>query len=127
MNRGISYLMQRIEEYFGGFFKSDTMLQHVALGFILVPLKTNVLKLVFDVQRIAFPYYPSNPTARMVGHHSFGQRKAAGTASLTQTLTPSVAGIRAAGYRRTVELHLAGGSKNQHCEDDLRIDGRRAD
>ena len=74
--------MQRIEEDFGGFFKSDTMLQHVALGFILVPLKTNVLKLVFDVQRIAFPYYPSNPTARMAGHHSFSQRKAAGTAGL---------------------------------------------
>jgi hypothetical protein len=58
------------------------MLQHVALGFIRVPLKPNVLKLVFNVQRIAFPYYPSNPTARMVVHHSFGQRKAAGTAGL---------------------------------------------
>ena len=68
--------MQRIEEDFSGFFKSDAMLLHVALGFVLIPLKPDVLKFVFDVQRIAFPYDPSNPTARMISHHGFGQRKA---------------------------------------------------
>ena len=76
---------------------------------------------------IAFPYYPSSLGARMSGHHSFGQRKAAGTASLTQTLTPSITGIRAARYDHVVKLHLASGGKNQHREDDLRIDGGRAD
>ena len=52
--------MQRIEEDFGGFFKSDTMLQHVALGFILVPLKPNVLKLIFNVHKTKnrLPCYP---------------------------------------------------------------------
>ena len=46
------------------------------------------------------------------GHHSFGQRKAAGTASLTQAFAPSVAGIGAAGDGHAVELHLASGGKN---------------
>ena len=111
-SRGISYLMQRIEEDFGGFFKSDAMLQHVAPGFVLIPLKPDVLKLVFDVQLIAFPYYSSNPAARMAGHHGFGQRKAAGTAGLAEALAPSVAGIGAAGYDRAIELHPAGRGKN---------------
>ncbi len=83
INGGIPCLMKGIEKDFGCFFKSDAMLQHVALGFVLIPLKPDVLKLVFDVQLIAFPYYPSNPTTRMAGHHGFGQRKTAGTAGLT--------------------------------------------
>ena len=67
------------------------------------------------------------PPPEWAGYHSFGQRKAAGTTSLTQAFAPSVAGIGAAGYGHAVELHLAGGRKNQHCEDDLGVDGRRAD
>ena len=55
----ISYLTKRIEEDFGGFFKMDVMLLHVALGFVLIPLKPDVLKLVFDVHKTKdrLPYY----------------------------------------------------------------------
>ena len=79
------------------------------------------------MQRIAFPYYPSNTAARMAGHHGFGQRKAAGTAGLAQALAPSVAGIGAAGYGHAIELQPASGGKNQHREDDVGVDGGRAD
>jgi len=103
------------------------MLLHVALGFVLIPLKPDILKFVFNVQLYCLPLYPSSLVARMVGHHSFGQRKAAGTAGLTQAFAPSVAGIRATGYSHAIESHLSSSGKNQHREDDMGIDGGRAD
>lgn len=55
----ITCLMKRIEEYFGGFFKMDVMLLHIAPGFVLIPLKPDVLKLVFNVHKTKdrLPYY----------------------------------------------------------------------
>ena len=122
-------MMKRIEEDFGCFFKSNAMLQHVALGFVLIPLKPDVLKLIFDVHETKdrLTFSSSSPTVRMAGHHSLGQRKAAGTAGLAQAFAPGIAGVRTAGYGHAVELHLAGGGKNQHREDDVGVDGGRAD
>ena len=53
--------MKRIKEDFGRFFKSDAMLQHIALGFVFIPLKPDVLKLVFDVQLYRLPLLPIKP------------------------------------------------------------------
>lgn len=55
----VTYLIKTIEEDFGSFFKMDMMLLHIALGFVLIPLKPDVLKLVFDVHKTKdrLPYY----------------------------------------------------------------------
>ncbi len=41
--------MERIEEHFGCFFKSDPMLLHVDGGFVLIPPKFDTLESVYDI------------------------------------------------------------------------------
>ena len=73
--------MKRIEEDFGGFFKMDVMLLHIALGFVLIPLKPDVLKLVFDVHKTKgrLPYYSPPLVKPFAANRVLGQWGAIGT------------------------------------------------
>jgi hypothetical protein len=41
IHRGVTCLVERIEEHFGGFFKGHAMFLNVGFGFVLVPFKEN--------------------------------------------------------------------------------------
>ena len=52
---GISRLMKRIEEDFGCFFKGNLTPLYIALGFVLIPLKSNVFIFIFNVHGTKAP------------------------------------------------------------------------